>query len=320
MSLNILRISRATRIHSTPMRLIHSTPFADPILSQGSSSNASHNSPRDPHGQFTRSGQQSGDKTPLDAALSHPGKKAARDELSGNPEGVGFAEQVGSQSATANKQTSDQVEGVGENKESTAPGFMDAIKSKLGLGAPSGEAKQNRRGGVTTTSKMPWDEDPGDSPKGNAGEHPTLPSHQKKSSAFSQQQHRGISTSAHLNQEKHTTDSYLKDVDESPPASAKTHQVDESDTGAKVLRPNEPVTGGYSRAGPQTKEYATVNKEDPYDVPTSSGPVKEQKLRYGGMPAQGARESGNGGGNTVSKAGKGPEGRSSEGRKSEGRQ
>ena len=56
----------------------------------------------------------------------------------------------------------------------------------------------------------------------------------------------------------HTAESYFKDVDETPPPSDRTYQVDSTSVGEKVTRPNEPLTGQYSRAGAQSKAYETV--------------------------------------------------------------
>ena len=70
------------------------------------------------------------------------------------------------------------------------------------------------------------------------------------------QQKRSFSTSVRHN--KHTAETYFKDVDSSPPASKKTHQVDGAATGPDVQRPDEPLTGPWSRAGAETKEYETV--------------------------------------------------------------
>ena len=72
------------------------------------------------------------------------------------------------------------------------------------------------------------------------------------------QQKRSFSTSARRLDKKHTAETYFKDVDSSPPASKKTHQVDGAATGPDVQRPDEPLTGPWSRAGAETKEYETV--------------------------------------------------------------
>ncbi len=56
-----------------------------------------------------------------------------------------------------------------------------------------------------------------------------------------------------------------------------------------------------------------VDKEHPYDVPPSTGPEKDQKLRYGGKPSVNYDETGA----QVSRASEGPEGTSKVGRKPE---
>ena len=92
------------------------------------------------------------------------GKKATGFDYGGNPEGVGFAEQVGGASASASKEGPHptQWEGKGGQEESTPPGFVASVKSKLGLGTSADEAKQNRGGGVgvTGTGKLPFEKKP----------------------------------------------------------------------------------------------------------------------------------------------------------------
>lgn len=100
--------------------------------------------------QSRRSGHTARDKSnsgPLDAASPEKGKKASQDGLTGNPEGVGFADQVGSQ--TSSKSSSG--EGSNGHENITPPSFADAIKEKLGFGTTAGEAKQNRGGGKGVT-------------------------------------------------------------------------------------------------------------------------------------------------------------------------
>ncbi|PCH40727.1 hypothetical protein WOLCODRAFT_162489, partial [Wolfiporia cocos MD-104 SS10] len=192
----------------------------------------------------------------------------------------------------------------------------------------SGKQQSEKR--TLHTSAVAWQAEPtkGQAPeasrnpkdrKDNAAEEPSLPSHQfgDKPASSSSQQRRTLHTSARrLEETKHTAESYYKDVDDSPPENSKTHQVDPSGTGAHVVRPNEPVTGDFSRAGPQTKEYATqLNREEPYDTPPSKGPEHDQKLRYGGTGGTGKHS----GGEPTSEPGEGPEGASAGGRKPEGR-
>lgn len=299
--------------------------------------------------------------TPSDAAASHarPAHQASRSDVSGNPENIGFADQVGSQSASADRDaTSSADEGKAGNENVTPPSFLDAVKNKLGMKTTAGEDKQNRGGGAGVTgtgrsaerafstsavsradrttqgqapasSRAPQEPTHGeqnphlkhkaaserDSGKGNAAEHPSLPSKQyNDKSNGTPKQSRSFSTSARVHAEKHTAETYFKDVDDSP-ASGKVHQVDSSSTGAAVQEANGPTTGEYSRSGVGSKEYETVSKGDPYDVPPSAGAEKDQKLRYGGEPAN--VESGKKDG--ASSPDEGPHGSAKEGRKPEGR-
>lgn len=109
--------------------------------------------------QSRRAGHAAKDQSksgPLDAANPEKGKKASRDGLTGNAEGVGFADQVGSQSASGKASTG---EGTNGHENITPPSFADAIKQKLGFGTTAGEAKQNRGGGkgVTGTGQPAFD-------------------------------------------------------------------------------------------------------------------------------------------------------------------
>ncbi|KAI0758167.1 hypothetical protein C8Q74DRAFT_1390841 [Fomes fomentarius] len=374
---NVLR--RASRALPAT-RLLHVSAVApqpsgrDPRLSQGTSSQPKNYHSGDPHDQSARRGQEVGHGQPstgYDAASRVQDQKTDRSGLTGNQEGVGFADQVGSASATGNKSDPrpSTGEGKGGQEESTPPGFVASIKSKLGFGTSSDEVKQNRGGGVGVTgtgalpfekkpeegrrpyhtsvvraadktrgqapeaSRQPKDQTYGDqnahikhkgsmqSPdpgKGNAADDPKLPSHQLEKKSVSRQDHqkRAFSSSARALETKHTAQSYFKDIDNSPARSQKTYQVDGSGTGPDIQRPDEPLTGPYSQAGANTKEYETVAKDDKYDVPPSSGPEKDQKLRYGNIPENASGQTNR---TEVSKSGEGPEGSSKGGRKPEGR-
>ncbi len=299
----------------------------------------------DPHDQSHQSGYAATDPkkaSPADAASPAGGKQASRGGLSGNQEGVGFADQVGSQSSSdsdthANTaQKPESSEGFGAEENITPPSFTDAVKNKLGFKTTAGEDKQNRGGGkgVTGTGNVTYDtakrtmhtsavhrmpaKTQGQAPeasrqpkdktysdqnahlkhkkagapdqgKGNAAKDPKLPSHEvsrvprvrgiyvcrfevfqsdtkpSQLQGSSKPQKRGFHTSARAfeekGSEKHTADSYFKDVDSTEPVNPKVHQVDSSsDTGAPVARANEqPATGHFSRAGPESPEYETVS-------------------------------------------------------------
>ena len=105
----------------------------------------------------------------------------------------------------------------------------------------------------------------------------------------------------------HSAESYFKDVDHSPPPDTSTYQVDGSSEA--VQRPHKPPSGEYSRAGVTSESYKTVDKREPYDVPSPGG--AGAKLRYGGK-GQLASEKGR-------ENSEGPEGASAVGRKPEGK-
>ncbi|KAI0694391.1 hypothetical protein C8T65DRAFT_666829 [Cerioporus squamosus] len=376
---NTLRVTRALPASS---RLLHASsvvaaqaPGRDPRLSQGTVSKPGNKHPGDPHDQTARRGQgiaqgQSHPSTAYDAASPERDMKTDRSGFSGNQEGVGFAEQVGSASPSGSKDEAGRPssgEGMGGQEEATPPGLFASIKSKLGMGTSSEEVKQNRGGGVgvTGTGALPFEKKPEegrrpyhtsavrfseptrgqapdasrqpkeathseqnphlkhksspDSPdkgKGNAAEDPKLPSHQMSKKSANSQQQRSFSTTARRLESKHTAESYFKDVDDSAPSSQKTHQVDSSATGSDVQRPSEPLTGQWSRAGAQTKEYETASTRDTYDTKPSSGPEKDEKLHYGNYPGTSASHSTD---EAVSSPGEGPEGANKGGRKPEGR-
>lgn len=304
----------STRLfHASSVTAAHTAPGKDPRLSQGTVSQSGNRHSQDTHDQAARGGQRvaSGEQSsgPHDAASRKGNQSADHSELSGNQEGVGFADQVGSASSTANKSPA-AGEGKGREEDAASEGLAATIKSKLGLGSSSGGAKQTRAfhtsaagaaastvGQAPDASREPKertnaDQNPHlkhkpassaqaspDKGKGNAGENPTLPSYQvrgrvrrisscnvltvlqfdKKSSSGSQQKRAFSMSARRLEDKKHTADSYFKDVDNTPPASSKTHQVDGSGTGSQIRRPNEPMTGEFSRAGPESKEYETVS-------------------------------------------------------------
>lgn len=90
----------------------------------------------------------------LDAASpSESGMKAPRSGLSGNKEGVGFVEQVGSASGTeASRSMRAGRQGEGEVKEEARPpGILASLKQMLWIGTSVEDVKQNRGGGEGVT-------------------------------------------------------------------------------------------------------------------------------------------------------------------------
>ena len=72
--------------------------------------------------------------------------------------------------------------------------------------------------------------------------------------------------------DQHTTDSYSKDVDATPPDDSKIHRVDASSE--NVQKPHEPPSGKWSQTGAETA-YQHVSKSEPYKAPG-------EDARYGG--------------------------------------
>jgi hypothetical protein len=233
LSRNVIRVSAGAaraRVHS---RLLHSSrPAAskavdpdgtaghDPQISQGHAALGSGNdnkSPQDVYSQHAQAGKDaSSSSNPLDAASDNRRETSHREKgNSGNPEAIGFQEQIGGASAEGSGGE------VGGREEAQAPGVFSSIKQKLGMSTDAGDIKQNQHGGrgVTGTgtarkmhtsasvsapaptathgqapeaSRQPKEETHGDQNahlhhkgaagepdkgKGNAGENPTLPSH-----------------------------------------------------------------------------------------------------------------------------------------------
>jgi len=102
----------------------------------------------------------------------------------------------------------------------------------------------------------------------------------------------------------HTSDSYAKDVDATPPSDSQVHRVDPNSE--SVQKPHEPPSGEWSRAGVKTKEYENVDHAHPYAA--SGG----QNQRYGGKESYPAEK-----GPETSQPGDGPEGKEAGGRKAE---
>ncbi|KAF9022664.1 hypothetical protein BDZ89DRAFT_1070488 [Hymenopellis radicata] len=98
----------------------------------------------------------------------------------------------------------------------------------------------------------------------------------------------------------HSSDSYSKEVDSTPPPDSKIHRVDpEASTSQK---PYEMPAGEWSEVGAKSamqSAYATMDKKEPYTAP---GP----KERYGAVDDLKAREG---------EANEGPTGKDSHGRK-----
>ncbi|KAG7096583.1 hypothetical protein E1B28_004002 [Marasmius oreades] len=111
------------------------------------------------------------------------------------------------------------------------------------------------------------------------------------------------SSSASRADSKHTSESYNKDVDVTPPDDSSIHRVDPGS--GNVQKPHEPPAGKYSETGVDAAElqYQHVSKSHPYKAPG-------QDRRYGGREEKQAESS---------KAEDGPTGKAKDGMKPEGR-
>ncbi len=101
----------------------------------------------------------------------------------------------------------------------------------------------------------------------------------------------------------HTTDSYAKEVDDSPATDQQIHRVDS--LSENVQKPYEAPSGEWSRAGIKTSEYTNTNKSDqPYAPREPEGekqgygatkPWAEDKGKETSHPGQGPAGSDAGG-------------------------
>ncbi|KAL0581207.1 hypothetical protein V5O48_000795 [Marasmius crinis-equi] len=76
---------------------------------------------------------------------------------------------------------------------------------------------------------------------------------------------RALHTSSRwMKSEQHTTDSYNKDVDVTPPDDSKIHRVDPGNENSQ--KPYEAPAGKYSQVGAETA-YQNVSRKEPYKAP-----------------------------------------------------
>jgi hypothetical protein len=186
-------------LHSTVTRSGSSPAGQDPQLSQGNVNRSDQNrSPQDVQSQAAESGFKAKQNRSSDAAIGSV--KGASRSGSGNPEGVGMKDQVGSAS------TSDRGDATGTKvgeEAASAPGYIGKAKQALGIEKDRDVKRDDRRAYHTSavlragvrradpaTSRVPHDDTVGtqnehlrykkgdkpDTGKGNAGAEPALPS------------------------------------------------------------------------------------------------------------------------------------------------
>ncbi|TDL29925.1 hypothetical protein BD410DRAFT_780433 [Rickenella mellea] len=202
--------------------------------------------------------RRSGEDQPHDAASSKRNAQPSSASSGGNPEGVGFAEQVGGQSASADGPgTSRKPE---KDEEAQSPGLFSSVKKALGLGTTSGDVKQNRGEGRGVTGT-------GTFGKGR----------EMHTSAFL-----GAEKDKHGN--KPTADAVVDEVDdiESEESGSVPPEKAGKSRGPGVSDNAHSPTGKWRQAGVGSEEYRTVDKEgEAYDPPASG--KKDEKLGYGGV-------------------------------------
>ena len=153
-SIRTIRLAKHSQYRFFRTSILYAQQGKDPQLSQGNVAKPSHSHPYDPQDQAARAAraaQAEGQTAPYDAATSRSQMKAERGDVSGNPESVGFAEQVGSQSPYTKRGEQGQHGSTGRQEDTTPPGLFSTIKKNLGLGTTTGQAKQNRDGGKGVT-------------------------------------------------------------------------------------------------------------------------------------------------------------------------
>ncbi|KAH7887243.1 hypothetical protein F5I97DRAFT_803138 [Phlebopus sp. FC_14] len=153
-----MRIPPALRFATSFPRCLHPTPTRlrvrngqDPSISQGHVTDPHQQHPQDPQSQAARGGFNARENdahttTPLDAATRRHRVEDSNASL-GNPERVGFMEQVGSASATALGDSPEAEARKGGEEEARAPGMFGSVKQALGVGTKGGDVKQNEGGG-----------------------------------------------------------------------------------------------------------------------------------------------------------------------------
>jgi len=146
------RLASGRSLHSSHQVLAEKVP--QDTLSQGHATGKT-GSAKDVHAEYVKAGMQAKESSDgqVDATSRNRDLKAHSldHDKSGNPEGVGFEDQVGSQSASADARSGMGSTSDGRkeerDEEAATPGLFSTIKSKLRVGTDAGDVKQNRGGG-----------------------------------------------------------------------------------------------------------------------------------------------------------------------------
>ena len=304
------RSRHLSRHHPTPNRLFYTTSTClyssagkksnkDTGISQGHVASPTNRQKKSVHGQDASAGFAANDPAnehPYDSASPHGVDKPPRaaDE-SGNPERIGFADQVGGQSAYATKLAkggsgvgAGSAAGAGEElweeveddrsaEEAASPGMYGTVKQALGMETSADDVKQNRGGGGgvtgtgTFTSKSPGERrklstlTPGRVAGASERQHTRyrFPAPEGELIVTRASETRFGTTSGHYPHCEYT----VVETARTPGINGNT----------------EWPSGQWDNAGvpgtEDSREYMHVDREDPYDPP---GAERDLKLRYGG--------------------------------------
>jgi len=277
--------------------------FPDKTLTQGHASKTSKG-PKDVQEQSVKSGletKRKGTSNPMDAASpSRNPKPESTTTESGNKENVGFAEQVGGQSASADafeKGDGGGQRNVHRDEEAATPGVFSSIKRMLGFGTDSGDVKQNRGGGRGVTGTGTFSSSSGQQRKLHsstliAREFQYMPHSSKKDNPTPIDYVNDVTQSLSKSPKGEGTSHNLthraqrKKVSPSGTVSIK-EETFVSNPRARSDTPH--ATGEWSTAGMGDEEYKNVGSHDPYEPPSDDEHPKEKedalqkKLRYGGV-------------------------------------
>ena len=329
MSQSLRTFSRILFQRLAHRRLIHLSPvvtkdqkFPHGTLEQDHALEKSH-SARDTQAESVKAGLErrleGKGAAAMDAAPHSSQPKVQSGSTRGNPEGVGFAEQVGSASSTADMFSSGGRQGVGGSKAKgcvtkSAEGAYSAsslssLKRALGIKTQDGDDRQSHAVTGTGTSGGEARKQQIHTSAISAAQHgyrrivekdvpnPTacmtniaheltesrLPLNRRRNHNLSHR-YRELSGEAgrsRTDREENIDPVLLRGTPVSPPKER---------PGGNVSKPNEHASGEWSTAGFGDKPYRNVGvDEEPYEPPAddeedhSKVDARHKKLRYGGL-------------------------------------
>ncbi|TFY66552.1 hypothetical protein EVG20_g4526 [Dentipellis fragilis] len=289
-------ISSTRQLHCTPASLtrVEKKPGADPSYYQGHAVSPEHQAKESMLAEHVRSGleaQYSGHVGgPMDAAAPQTMKKAPRDRgESGNQEGVGFVEQVGGQSAFAQRMQSrsegdiGEGEGMGPVEDPTPPSIFPGLKKLAGASLSAEDVKQNRGGGGGVTGTGTFNSKSTSKPGvGGKRQMSTLNTSSEGRNKEVPGRKAGASERQHVLY-RANADAATWMTDSSDVRNAVGHEERILQWQMQKHSNCEFPTGPYRNSGvpgEENSDYEHVSKEEPYDLPAADGNVR---LRYGGL-------------------------------------